>query len=202
MVFMYFIESLFVCFCLFSQSSHHSSWPGRLCLHQKSSPPHPAGCDTSSGGNHSAGHHCRACLSQPAEPVAPPNASSHAHPVPHVAAGENTGGNCAAEAAAIPTDHQHVGAAAAGTGMTEKTAENISCLKSRQGQIFEEHIWNLISAVAAGVGPTADPAGWRLSATAHQTAASYSDTTDWDILNSGRTGETFTSWFQLISANM
>lgn len=55
-------------------------------------------------------------------------------------------------------------------------------------------MWNIFEisrVVAAGVGPTADPAGWRLSATAHQTAASYSDTTDWDILNSGRTGKTF-----------
>lgn len=55
-------------------------------------------------------------------------------------------------------------------------------------------LWNMSEiscVVAAGVGPTADPAGWRLSATAHQTAASYSDTTDWDILNSGRTGKTF-----------
>lgn len=46
-----------------------------------------------------------------------------------------------------------------------------------------------ISCVAAaGVGPAAGPAGWGLSATAHQTAASHPDTTDWDHLSSGRTG--------------
>lgn len=113
--FMYFI----VCMCfLSSQSSHHSSWAGGLCLHQKSSPTHPAGCYTSSGRNDCSGHHCCTCISQPTEPAAPPNASSHAHPVPHFAPGENTGGNCSAEAAAVPTDHQHVGATAAGTGMT------------------------------------------------------------------------------------
>lgn len=55
-------------------------------------------------------------------------------------------------------------------------------------------LWNIFKiscVVAAGVGPTADPAGWRLSAPAHQAAVAYSDTTDWDILNSGRTGKTF-----------
>lgn len=42
--------------------------------------------------------------------------------------------------------------------------------------------------VSAGVGPAAGTAGWRLTATAHQTAASYPDTTDRDHLSSGRTG--------------
>lgn len=114
--FMLFIVCIFF---LSSQSSHHSSRPGGLCLHQKSSPTHPAGCYTSSGRNDCTGHHCRTCISQPTEPVAPPNASSHAHSVSHFAPGENTRGDCSAEAATVPTDHQHVGAPAAGTGMTD-----------------------------------------------------------------------------------
>lgn len=39
-----------------------------------------------------------------------------------------------------------------------------------------------------GSGPATEPAGWRCSATAHQTTASHPDTTEWDHLSSGWTG--------------
>lgn len=131
----YFIESprLDCCFFPFSHSSHHGSWPGWLCLHQESCSTHPAGCYSSPGRDDNIGHHCGTHVSQSTEPVAPPNASSHAHPVTHIAPGENTGGNRAAEAPAISTDHQHVGAPAAGAGMTGK-GHWTTCYCTQNGQ--------------------------------------------------------------------
>lgn len=69
----------------------------------------------------------------------------------------------------------------------------VNIFKIKAKPDFLRTISDICCVVAAGVGSAADPAGWRRPATAHQTAASYSDTTDWVILSSGRTGKTFTN---------
>lgn len=98
-------------------SSHHNSRPAQLHLHQKPSPACPASCCTRPGRGNPLGHHRGPFIRYSAGPVTPSDSSSHAHPVPHFAASENTGWNCPAAAAADPTAHQHVGTTAAGTGM-------------------------------------------------------------------------------------
>lgn len=160
-----------------SAFSVFSIQPAKLHFQQNPSPAGTKGCCPSpSGGSYSC-HHQHSILSQPPGAVTPSHACSYAHPVSHLAAGQSSGGHH--PAAADPAAHQRVRTAAASAGENSPNARRssapLACVLSRA------FVW-------AGTGPVAGPAEWRLSATAHQTATSHSDTAEWLFLSSNWTG--------------
>lgn len=97
-------------------SSHHTSRPTQRHLYQKPRPACSTSCRPGAGRGDALGHHQCPFIGHPTGPVTPPDATSHAHPVPDLAAGENAGRNGPAAAAADAAAHQHVRTAAAGSG--------------------------------------------------------------------------------------
>lgn len=102
----------------FLLSSHFISQPAQLHVEQNCNPSCAAGRRSDpSRGNPSLHHRWRRFVHDPSGPVTPTDPGPHACPVPNFTAGQRSGGNRTAPAAADAPTHQCVRTPTAGIGM-------------------------------------------------------------------------------------